>query len=200
MEVISITENQRDELCKELAKLTFDWSKINGVECIYVTPYINFGMIKGNVFEVTVVKTGTSNIIEKFKEECQLKNQEKEREESPGFKIIFHTIDMKDKSMELQVSEFMEEDIDDETIVSMFIENLSFARSIILYERCKQYTKLQKQAIEFAEKNSQDSWVEVIPPLEETFNDELELKQLERESEVVKEFTHSDMFQYIKKM
>ena len=56
MEVINITEEQKINLSKKLAKLVFKLKKDDDVECIYFAPYKGLGPIRGNVLEVTLVK------------------------------------------------------------------------------------------------------------------------------------------------
>ena len=62
MEVINITDEQKNNLCQELAKLVFELKKDNEVECIYFVPYKGLGDIRGNVLEVTLVKQSDNDV------------------------------------------------------------------------------------------------------------------------------------------
>ena len=61
MKKIEITEQQRNELCYEIARLLLKFKKDQNVECIYFAPYSEFGDIKGNVLILTIVKQGWSD-------------------------------------------------------------------------------------------------------------------------------------------
>ena len=89
MKVINITEEQRDKLCSELARLTFDFKKIESIECIYFAPYKGLGSIAGNVLDVTLVRDGSEDddLDEKIIE-YNLSHQEHDFIQEFGFQIL----------------------------------------------------------------------------------------------------------------
>lgn len=66
MRVINITEEQRDKLCNELAKLLFEFRKNENIECIYYRTFIWMLGFGKNVLDIVLVNK--ENIEEEDKE------------------------------------------------------------------------------------------------------------------------------------
>lgn len=61
---ISLNEIQKAKLCNELAQLTFELKQSQHVQCVYFAPYKNFGNIRGNVINITVVSNSENPYID----------------------------------------------------------------------------------------------------------------------------------------
>lgn len=189
MKIINITEEQRDKLCSELARLTFEFRKDKSIECIYCAPYKGLGSIVGNVLEVTLVRDGIgdNDLDEKIKE-YNLSHQEHDFIREFGFKIFLDT----DKAIKYTIMDLNSS----ESVRSNHLMN-----STILYDGSGKYTKIKKQIPKEGKNNGfyyyYDNLAEVFPPLDETLYKAIDNKRAERDTQAVKEFTKSSLFQHV---
>ncbi len=179
MEVISITNEQRDKLCDELARLTFEIKKDKNVKCIYFAPYKGLNSIEGNVLEVTIVRTSeTSALIntDEYKKIDCLKEF--------GLKIIIDLDDISNYTiMDLNNSECRRSN--------------NLMNSVILYDESGEFTRIKEQTADFVKDNDKNL-AEIFPPLDETLNKALDNERLKRDTSAVKEFTRSKLFRQLK--
>lgn len=178
METIIITEGQRNELCSELARLTFEFRKDKNVECICFATYKSLitgnGIIMGNVLEFTLVREGGEKDLEEKLKEYNSSHQTHDFVRKSGFKIYFGTIDSR---------EYAREDLKNNLI-----------NSKILYDKNGEFTEIQVNN-EVNENYNNDA--EVFPPLDEALSRAMDVARMERDTEAVKEFTKSRLFQHI---
>lgn len=186
---IVLNEEQRKEVCEELARLVFEIRKDNRVECIYFTPLKNFDIIKGNVLEITIVKR-ESNISEEEKKWDDYNEKHQEEAMVKQFGVKFYV------------------DVDSSERYTLFPQNPSekngwytLLNSTILMDRTTEYTRIQKKA-----KNSQQflsyfsNIAQIDPPITDELNWVMEEHRMQEETKVVKEFTKTKTFQYIVNM
>lgn len=195
MKVINITEEQRKELCNELARLTFEFRKEKNTKCIYFAPYKGLGDITGNVLEVTLVRDGgiDDDLGEKLRV-YNLSHQEHDSIRKCGFKIFLDT-DEKTKYtiMALNPSEC--------------VRSNNLMNSVIVYDENGEFTQIKEQITNVVKNNGEGTFyyyyenlAEVFPPLDGELNRALDVARMERDPEAVKEFTKSKLFQYTKNM
>ena len=165
MEIINITEEQRDQLCRELARLTFEFRKDKNVRCIYFAPYKGFGSILGNVLDVTIVRNGRNdNDLEEKIKKYNLSHQEHNFIRKFGFKIFLETDeDIRYTLMDLNPSECRKSN--------------HLMNSVILYDESGEFTQIKEQITKVVKKNGEgtvyhyyDNLAEVFPPLDETLD------------------------------
>ncbi len=194
MEIINITEEQRDKLCSELARLTFELRKDKRIKCIYFAPFEGLGSISGNFLEVTLVRDGSKydDLDEKIKE-YNISHQYHNFIREFGFKIFLDTDEaVRYATMNSNSSEWES------------INNLM--HSTILYDENGKFTKIKEQITNVVKNNEKtfsncyDNLAEVFPPLDETLDKAIDNARMERDTQDVKEFTKSKLFQYIKNM
>lgn len=185
MEVINITDEQKNNLCQELAKLVFELKKDNEVECIYFAPYKGLGDIRGNVLEVTLVKQSDNDVNNDIAERNRFYFEE-ESLRKYGVKIFIDTdVAHKYTFIDLNPSEVRRSN--------------SLYNSTILFDRYGKYTELKGQKkqdgiIIFPYENL----AEIVPPITNETYKAMEIIQMERDTEAVKEFTKSRTFQMFK--
>ena len=188
MEIINITEEQRNNLCNELARLTFELRKNKSVTCIYFAPYKGFGNILGNVLDITIVRNGSKdNDLDKQIKEYNLSHQEHDFIREFGFKILLETdIDIRYTLMALNPSECT--------------RSKNLMNSVILYDESGKFTQIKEKITSVVKKNGEDTLyyyydnlAEVFPPLDETLDD----ARANRDTQAVKEFTRTKLFHHI---
>lgn len=195
MEVINITEEQKKELCNELARLTFEFRKEKNIKCIYFAPYKGLGGITGNVLEVTLVIDGGigDDLGEKLRI-YNLSHQEHDSIQKFGLKIFLDTDkEIKYTIMDLNPSEC--------------VRSNNLMNSVILYDENGKFTQIKEQITNVVKNNGEGTFyyyynnlAEVFPPLDEELDRALDIARMERDTEAVKESTKSKLFQYIKNM
>lgn len=195
MKVINITEEQRKELCNELARLTFEFREEKNIKCIYFAPYNGLGDITGNVLEVTLVRDGSidDDLGEKLRV-YNLSHQEHDSIRKFGLKIFLDTDEKINYTiMDLNPSEC--------------VRSNNLMNSVILYDENGEFTQIKEQIINVVKNNGEgtfyyyyDNLAEVFPPLDEELDRAMDVAHMERDTEVFKEFTKSKLFQYIKNM
>ena len=195
MEIITITEEQRDKLCNELARLTFEFREDKNVKCIYFAPYKGLGSIKGNVLEVTLVRDSSedNDLDEKIKK-YNLSHQEHDLIREFGFKIFLDT----DEAIKYTI-------MDSNHSENMSINNL--INSVILYDENGEFTQIKEQTTNEVKINGKDTsycyydnFAEVFPPIKETLAKAIDIARDKRDTQAVKEFTKSRLFQNIKNL
>lgn len=173
MEVINITEEQKNNLCQELAKLVFEFKKNNGVECIYFIPFKEFGKIRDNVLEVTLVMQSVNDT--DVNTDITKRNRfylEEESLKKFGVKIFVDTdIAHKYTVIDLNPSEVKRSN--------------SLFNSTILFDRYGKYTELKGQkkqdgVIIFHYKNL----AEIVPPITNETYKSMEIIQMETDTEI----------------
>ena len=187
MEVINITDEQKNNLCQELAKLVFELKKDNDVECIYFVPYIGLGDIRGNVLEVTLVKQSDNDVNNDIAERNRFYFEEESLRKF-GVKIFIDTdVAHKYTFIDLNPSEATRSN--------------SLFNSTILFDRYGKYTELKGQKKQDGIIISPyENLAEIVPPITNETYKAMEIIQIERDTEAVKEFTKSRNFQMFKNM
>lgn len=197
MKVINITEEQRNKLCSELARLTYEFRKDKSVKCIYFAAYKGLGNISGNVLEVTLVRDGSEadDLDEKLKEYNSL-HQEQDFIREFGFKIFLDTDAARGyTTMNLNPSEFRRSN--------------NLMNSVILYDSNGEFTQIKEQTANVVKNNGEgitgvycyyDNLAEIFPPLDEALDRAMDIACMERDTKAVKEFTKSKLFQKFKNM
>lgn len=128
MEIINITDEQRNELCDMLAKLTYKLKQYEGIDCIYFAPYKNYGKFYEDIFSVTVV-LNSKNIKSIIDGSYHFFTEDSYRK--LGIKV---NIDISDSNC------YSTSDL----IPSICTNNLF--NSTILFDRTGEYTRIKKQA------------------------------------------------------
>lgn len=177
MKVINITEEQRNKLCSELARLTFEFRKDKSVKCIYFAPYKGLGIIAGNILEVTLVKDGSEDDdLDKKLKEYNSSHQEHDFIREFGLKIFLDTDDSrKYTTMDLNPSECRKSN--------------NLMNSVILYDRNGEFTQIKEQTTNVFKDNGggitgvyyyYDNLAEVFPPLDETLDRAMDVARMEK--------------------
>lgn len=171
MKFINITEEQRKELCDELAKLTFEFRKDKDIKCIYFAPYKGFGNITGNVLEITLVKgSNKDTVLEERLKEYNLSHQGHDFIRKFGFKILLDSDEeRKYTTMDLNHSEC--------------IRSNNLMNSTILYDENGKFTQIKEKTTNVAKNNGKDTFyyyydnlAEVFPPLNEELDSVLDME------------------------
>ena len=171
MKTIKITGNQREKLCNELARLTFELKKDENVKCIYFAPYYGlkgYTPIKGKVLLITVVTdygiSERKELAEKFKEYNALHNKA-ELIKDFGLKILIET-DSADRYTLLDIS------------ISECRRSNALMNSYILYDGTGEFTKIKEKATKNFKNGGEipgivfyyDNRREIVPPLDIKLN------------------------------
>ena len=196
MEIINITEEQRDKLCAELARLTFEARKDKSVKCIYFAPYKGLGDLEGNVLEVTFVRD-SCNLDEegKFKE-YNATHQTHDALREYGLKILLDSDDAnKYKVKDSNATEYERSN--------------SLMNSVILYDESGIFTKIKDQTTAVINAHGSEiagiyfpyaNLASIYPELDEVLDKAMDVARMERDTEAVKESTKSRLFEQIKNM
>lgn len=199
MKVINITEEQKNNLSKELAKLVFELKKDDDVECIYFSPYKGLGSISGKVLEVTLVKKssgGKADINEFFKRDKRNKYYlEEDSLRKFGVKIV---LDADDAHRYTFIDDL--NNIDDLSRTDIVKFNSLF-NSTILFDRTGKYKEIKKQKIQDKQITlPYENLALIVPPIINETYKSMERIQNKKDSEAVKKFTKSSIFQIFKDM
>lgn len=195
METIQITEEQRNKLCQELARLTYQFRKDNNIKGIYFAPYNGLeDEIEGNVILVTLVRDNHEDVdFHKILDEYNKSHQEQNTIDELGFQIYLNADNPnKYTTFDLNPSD------------SARSNNLM--NSTILYDEDGYFKKIKEQTTRKFNGGITniyyyyDNLVQVSPPLDETLYNALDDAREERDTEAVKEFTKSKLFQDFKKI
>ena len=193
MKTIKITEEQRNELCYEIARLVMKFKKEKNVECIYITTSLNSGDIKGNVLNLTVVEQGWADEARKQKlERWNRMYQKNDFIRKLGFRIYIDT-DNAEKYTTFALNP------------SEIARNQYLFNGTILFEQSGKYSRIKQQATEDFISKGVDSLyshytnlVEVVPPLADRIQYETEIRSMEEETAAVRESTRSQLFKEFK--
>lgn len=188
MEIINITEEQKKELCDELARLTFQFRNNRSVKCICFSSYKGLGEMKGNILNITIIKDIREN--DHFDEELNeynLRYQEHDSIRQFGLKIFLDVADVRN----YQITDLNSIDS---------IRGNDLRNSIILYDESGQFTRIKEESTKKTDAPTYDNLAEIYPPLAEELDKALATARMERDSKAVKEFTKTKLFKYIKNM
>jgi len=159
MKVINITEEQRDALQKELARLTFEIKKDPRVVCIYFAPYKALDSMGRNTMVITVAK-------EKATEEDQYNMLDKQNDYFKSFGM----------SITIVVDDASEYNIIDYD-ASVRRRSNDLMNSVILYDKSGEFSRIkEKTAHWFSLSNENgvyyyyDNLAEIYPPLDINLN------------------------------
>lgn len=177
---IVLSEEQRKNVCEELARLVFEQKKDESVECIYFAPYKNLGDIEGYVLDVTIVKNGDAKEFEKYN--CL--HQEEEMLKKYGLKIYVHSNLSQDYTIPSSLSI-------PNTCYDLF-------NSTILFDRYGKYYKIiktiknQKGMISYYSNLAQ-----IEPPMMDEFGEALEDCKMQEDTDPYRKFAKTEMFKDI---
>lgn len=180
---IVLSEEQRKNVCEELARLVFELKKDESVECIYFAPFKNLGDIEGYVLDVTIVKNEDTKEFEEYN--CL--HQEEEMLKKYGLKIYVHSNLSQDYTIPSPHSI-------PNTCYDLF-------QSAILFDRYGEYYKIiktmknQKGMISYYSNLAQ-----IEPPIMDEFGEALEDCKMQGDTDAVRKFTKTETFKYIADM
>lgn len=185
MEIINITEEQKNKLCTELARLVSELRKNNNVECIYYKTFIGLLGYGKNVLDVGVICQGN---VEKEDKEC-----------ARGYEHYTEEHNLREYGVKIHI--FMDNaNLYTATALNEAetIRQIDLFNSTILFDRTGKYTeikeKLQKEEVD--DIYFYRDLAEIVPPIDETLNKEIETLGMNGDSAVVKEFPKSRIFKY----
>ena len=178
-----------------ISKITFKFRKKKNIKYIYFAPFSGLDDYTGNVLEVTLVRD--SSIDDDLEEKLRaynLSHQEHDSIRKFGLKIVLDTdVEIKYTIMDLNPSEC--------------VRSNNLMNSVILYDENGKFTQIKEQTTNVVKNNGEgtiyyhyDNFAEVFPPLDEELDRALDVAHMERDTEAVKEFTKSKLFQHIKNM
>ena len=194
MEVINITSEQRNNLCSELAQLLFEFKKYKSVKCIYFAPYYGLDTMEGSVLKVTLVRDGINDDLEEKIQKYNFLHKCQEAIDEFGLRIYLDS-DTKRKYTLVALNP-------DEIKRENYLFN-----SIILYDEDGECTKIRKHVTNSVNYNGGlipgvyyyfENLSKIEPPIEETLEKAIDNVRDERDTEAVKEFTKSRIFQQFK--
>lgn len=198
MEVINITEEQKSKISGELARLVFEFKKDSRVKCIYFTPFMSLGDIEGNVVEVTLVTAAfeDDHDLAKKLQDYNLSYQQEEKVKEFGLRLFLN--------------------IDDERKYTIIDLNPSECRrsnyllnSVILLDQNGSFTEIKEQTTRTVNNFGgclpgvyyyYENLAEIVPPITDEIYKAMEIMQLEGDTEAVKEFTRSRLFEQFKNL
>lgn len=186
MKIINITEEQRNKLCNELAKILLDFKKDENVECIYFAPYKGLGKIRGYVLELTLIEKD-ANKDEKIKE-YNTSHQNEETLSELGVKI---EIDIEDESKYPTI----------ELDPTQLKKYNNLFNSVILFDRTGKYTRIKKQLEKFEINKGTgiyyyENLAEIEPPIMDKINDSIEAIEKGIDTQPVKKITKKKIFKF----
>lgn len=196
MEIINITEEQKDKLCNELARLTFEARKDKSVKCIYFAPYKGLGDLDGNVLEVTLVRDSCCLDEEEKFREYNKKHQTHDAVREYGLKILLDS----DKASKYTVTD---------SNPSEYERSNNLMNSVILYDESGLFTKIKEQTTAVINAHGSEiagvyfpyaNLATIYPELDEALDKAMDIKRMERDTEAVKDFTRSRLFEGLKEI
>lgn len=169
MEIINITKEQRDKLCSELARLTFELRKDKRIKCIYFAPFEGLDSTSGNFLEVTLVRDGSEydDLDEKIKED-NISYQAHGFIQKCGLRIFLNTDEaVRYTTINLNFSEWES------------INNL--IHSTILYDESGKFTQIKEQITNIVKNfyDYYDNLAEVFPPLDKALDKAIDNDRME---------------------
>lgn len=131
MEIITMTDNQKDSLCLELAKLVTTFKQDENIQCIYFAAYKDLGSVKGNVLKLSLVVNESSEDLTS----CNDKYALNECINEFGLQIVVGT------SLAARYPNFIpNHPWEKESVNALF-------NSMILFDRTGDYTKVKQIAL-----------------------------------------------------
>lgn len=188
MNIINITEEQKNKLCVELARLVVEYKKDENVKCIYFAPYKGLGKIRGYVLELTLIKKD-SIVDEKIKQYNESHQTEDYLREF-GVKIDVEVEDEKKYTItDFNLSEIKK------------CNNLF--NSTILFDRTGKYTKIKERLQQIGNNKAHGIFyygnlAEINPPLPNELNNEEKIIQEEKDKEAAKKKIKSKRLRFFK--
>lgn len=184
---IVLSEEQRKNVCEELARIIFEVKKQKNVECIYFTPCKNFGDIVGNVLEITIVTSG------------QFQNKDREKFDD------YNALHLKEEMLK-KYGVKIHVDFDFNRGYTPFPLNPSeiqcrynLFNSTVLFDRTGEYVEIIKHMNQEDEMISYYSNLSQIePPILDELRKVIEEKQMEEDSLYLRKSVQSELFQYFK--
>ena len=197
MKTINITEEQRNNLCSELARLLFEFKKNRSVKCIYFAPYKGWDTKEDPVLEVTLVTDGNDDNLEKIIQEYNAHHNQPETIDEYGLRIYLN-VDLKEK---YKLVALKPDEISDAIERENFLLN-----SVILYDEDGECTKIKERVTDYVHRHGYtpeayyklDNLSEIEPPIEGSLERAIDAARCERDTEAVREFTKSRIFQQFK--
>ena len=193
MKKVEITEKQRDALCYEIARLLLKFRKNQKMDCIYFTPYSGIGETDENVLKLTLVERGL--IGEERKKQIEMWNRMYEKSDSVkklGFKIH---LDL-DEAYKYTV-------VDTKRNIK---RGKVLLNSTILFDATGEYKRLQKDlkyvvtgGVPLPNRRVK-GLAEVVPPLSEKMDYQIEIRRMEEEQKALEDFTKTKLFEHIMNM
>ena len=157
LEIINISEEQKNNLCNELAKLVTEFKEDETIECIYFAPYKGFDSTIDEVIELTLVR---NNETPEDKENTAQRNSEYKESEALkkfGIKIVIDH-DNARKYCKMAVSK------------SEVSRNNCLFNSTILFDRTGKYTKIKEVEEKYGVNKPggifyYDNLAKILPPI-----------------------------------
>lgn len=182
--VINISEEQKDNLVNELVKLVSEFRKKENVECIYFAPYKGMeGISAGNILELVVVINGQYRNIDFNQYNKKYETHDYIRKY--GIRIYISPDNHnKYTTMPLNPSEIKR---------ANYLYNSS-----ILFDKTGEYSQIKEKAEKHENMLNSNIYqyrnlAEIYPPIDSEI-------EMGLETETVKEFTKTKLFDYIKNM
>lgn len=143
MNVIRLTPFQQRNLCDDLANITCQFKKQNGVECMYFTPYQNSMIFDGGVITITLVINGNpaefQDKVEAFNNAHQTPNSL-----SKTGVMLFVGTDEKERYNNMSLDR------------KNGIRPYRFVNSTILYDKSNNYRQLQTKLVEVCQREGKN--------------------------------------------
>ncbi len=190
MGAIKITEEQRDRLCDELAKLVFEFRENRNIECIYFRTFMGLLGYGKNVLDLVLVTNGN---IEEEDKQCVRGFESYTSEDTLNEYGVKIHICMDDASLYKNEAHNM-----DETIRQNELFN-----STILFDRTGKCSEIKDRVQRIginADIYYYEDLADLFPPIGQTLANAMDIARMERDTKAGKEFTKSEYFEYIKKM
>ncbi len=201
MNKIELKEEQIERICETIAEVYINYRYDQNVECIYFAPYTNYTAeytyrnkihrTKQNAIEITVVtKDNSTENEKKYEKSFNRKHKTKKylKENNTIIKVV----------------------LDESRYYSPFgLHNYERRRgrnlldSHILLDKTGDYEKIKKIVKEYNASGdfaSYENIAEIIPPIDNKLDKDIEIKQGEVETEAVKKFAKTPLFEYIKEL
>lgn len=184
---IVLSEEQRKNVCEELARLVFVQKKDESVECIYFVPYKKSNDI-GYSLSITIVKDDSTKPFKdvELKEYSDM-HKEQETVEKCGVEI------------DICLASSLEYVMASDELINSFCYDLF--NSTILFDRYGKYYKIiktiknQKGMISYYSNLAQ-----IEPPIMDEFGEALEDCKMQGDTDAVRKFTKTETFKYIADM
>ena len=194
MKIVNITVEQREELCKELARLVLHFKKDERTKGIYFILLGGLRKIDGNFLEFTLVSSKNGKEFREMLQEMNFAYQENEAISKYGFRIVVNVDEM---------GKYVINDLNP----SECRRSNRLMNATILDDEMGILVKIKEQTMDFVKNNGEslvyhyyDNLVEVFPTISDVLNRELGAIRDREDTEAVKEFTRSRLFQKLREL